>query len=129
LKQFEITQKKATKLQQNSAIRDSDYHYRNYRLEQERYRASTQKGRSYSTNLTEVAQSLDISYFAKRLRQSCYMLSHQSMYKTTYDFIMEEHIIEEVKRNDLLHIPAISIYYYCYLAQVYPDNDTYLKSL
>jgi len=128
-KQFEHTLKKASTLQQESTLRDSEYYYRNYRLEQERYYASTQKSRADVTNLKEVTQSLDISYFTNRLRQSCYMLSHQNTYNIDYDFDMVEQIIQEVKNKNLLHIPAISIYYYCYLAQVYPDQDAHFKAL
>lgn len=127
-KQFETTIKKATTLQQTSALQDSDFYYRNFQLEQERYYTSTQQGRTHTTNLKEVAQSLDISYFANRLRQSCYMLSHQNMYNTAYDFTIVGHVLEEVKRKNLIQIPAIGIYYYCYLAQVYPDNVSYFKS-
>jgi len=127
-KQFETTLNKVVALQQQSTTRDSDYHYRNYRLEQERYYASTQRGRALETNLIAVTHSLDISYFTNRLRQSCYMLSHQSMYKTEYDFTLVAHILEEVKRKNLLHIPAISIYYHCYLALVNPDEVHHFKS-
>jgi len=117
-KQFETTTKKVIAHQRQSPLRDSEYHYRNFRLEQEKYYSSTQKGRADKTNLAEVAKSLDISYFA-----------HQSVYNISYNFRIVDEIIEEVKQQDLLHIPAISIYYYCYLAQVFPENVSYFKAL
>jgi len=126
--QFNITLKKADTLQRHSKIHDSTFLYRNYLLEHERQHTSSQKGRAQTTNLAEAAHSLDISYFATRLRQSCYMLSHQNMSKTTYDLSIVEYILAEVKEKDLLHIPAIGIYYYCYLAQKQPNNATYFKS-
>lgn len=129
MKLFESTTAKTATLLKNSKFRDSSYHQRTYQLEQERYYASTEKGRGHTTNLSEVAQSLDVSYFTNRLRQSCYMLSHQSVYNISYDFRIVEEIIKEVKHQDLLHIPAISIYYYCYLAQLYPNHLSYFKSL
>ncbi len=129
LKQFETALKKTTRLQQQSSLKDSEFYYRNYRLEQERYYASTQKGRAEETNLLEVANSLDISYFAKRLRQSCYMISHQNIYNISYDSTFVLNILEEVKRKDLVKIPAIGIYYYCYLALAHPENIQHFKSL
>lgn len=129
LKQLETSLKKATGLQQKSPLRDSEFYYRNYQLEQERYYASTQKGRADTTNLPEVVNSLDISYYAQRLRQSCYMISHQNIYNISYDSTVVEHILEEVKRKDLLGIPAISIYYNCYLALVQPDKVIHFKAL
>lgn len=127
-KLFKSTSSKTVSTQQASSLRDSEYHHRNYQLQQEQYYASTQKGRGHKTNLQEVTTNLDISYFANRLRQSCYMLSHQSVYNVNYDFTLVEDIIREVNRQDLIHIPAISIYYYCYLAQRYPDQLDYFKS-
>lgn len=129
LKLFEVAAKKSVAFQEKSTLRDSNYHERNYQIEQEYYYASTQKGRADKTNLAEVTRSLDISYFANRLRQSCYLLSHQSVYNIEYDFALVEDIIKEVKRKDLLHIPAISIYYYGYLAQLYPDKLEYFQAL
>lgn len=128
LKQFEIAVTKTTASQENSTLRDSEYHHRNYQLQQEQYHASTQKGRVDVTNLNDVTTSLDISYFANRLRQSCYMLSHQSVYNIDYDFTLVEEIIKEVNRKDLLHIPAISIYYYCYLSLRNPDQLEYYNA-
>ena len=128
-KLFKSTASKTVSTQQASKLRDSEYHQRNYLLQQEQYYASTQKGRGDMTNLTDVTKSLDISYFTNRLRQSCYMLSHQSVYNIDYDFTIVEEVIKEVNRKELLHIPAISIYYYCFLAQRYPDQLEYYKSL
>lgn len=129
LKLFETAASKTSSIQKESKRRDSEYHQRNYLLQQELYYASTQQGRGHMTNLNDVTTSLDISYFANRLRQSCYMLSHESMYNISYDFTLVEDIIKEVNRQDLLHIPAISIYYYCYLAQRYPDQLEYYNAL
>lgn len=129
LKQFEIALNRATSLQQQSPLRDGEYYYRHYKLEQERYYASTQKGRAETTNLLEVTNSLDIHYYTQRLRQSCYMISHQNMYNISYDSTVVDHILDEVKRKELLQIPAISIYYYCYLALAHPDQVHFFKAL
>ncbi len=129
LQLFETAVSKTASIQNSSKLRDSEYHHRNYLLQQEQYKASTQKGRGHQNNLNDVATSLDISYFANRLRQSCYMLSHQSVYNIAYDFTLVDEIIKEVNRKQLLHIPAISIYYYCFLAQRYPDQLEYYNAL
>lgn len=129
LKLFETTAEKTASSLQKTTIRDIEYHYRNYQLEQERYYAIIKKGRANATNLQEVTQSLDVSYFANRLRQCCTMLAHQNVYNTTYDFGMINEIIKEVERQELLHIPAINVYYYCYLAQTDPDNVEYFNAL
>lgn len=129
LKLFGTTSEKLLTMQEKSANRDIHFHQTNYELAQEQYYALIKKGRAQATNLQEVTQSLDISYFANRLRQSCNMLAHQSVYNTTYDFGMIKEIIKEVERQNLLHIPAINIYYYSYLAQTTEDNYDYFKAL
>lgn len=109
--------------------RDLEYHEFNYRIQWEQYHASFRKRRSKANNLQEVSDSLDINYFANRLRHCCVMLSHQSVYNIHYDMGLVDGVIEEVRRKELLHIPAIGIYYYGYLALTNSENLQYFKAL
>lgn len=127
-KLFETATKKAKNLIENGK-RDVEYHEFNYRIQLEQYRANARKERTMTHNLQLVSDSLDISYFANRLRQCCFMLSHQSVYKIDYDMGLVDAVIKEVERKKLLHIPAISIYYYGYLAQTTSENLQSFKAL
>lgn len=128
-KLFETSINKANKLIENGK-RDVEYHEYNFRLQWEEYQATfVRKGRTKANNLQQVSDRLDINYFANRLRQCCIMLSHQSVYNINYDMGLVNDVIREVKRKELLHIPAISIYYYGYLALTNIENLQYFKAL
>lgn len=128
-KQFDTTVKRTSKILENSPVKDMNFHYQSYQLEQERYFALIDKKRSTETNLQQVVNSLDVSYFANRLRQTCSMLSHKNVFKTEYDLGIIEEIIKEVKRKELFRIPAIGIYYYVFLALSNADNPKHFKEL
>lgn len=128
-KQFDATAKQSTLALEQAPIKDVSFHYQNYQLEQEKYYASIDKKRTTETNLQAVTDSLDISYFANRLRQTCSMLSHRNVYKAEYDFGIINEILKEVNRKQLYKIPAIGIYYYVYLALTETDNKQHFKQL
>lgn len=127
-KLFNATTKKV-RLLIDAGKKDSEYHEFNYRLLLEQYNAIFKKSRAKANNLQQVSDSLDISYMASRLKQCCLMLSHQSVYNISYDMGLVKAVVKEVERKQLLHIPAISIYYYGYLAQTNTDNIQYFTAL
>jgi len=128
-KLFDSTVKRINSKQVSSPIQDMDFHYQNYQLEQEKYFALIGKRRTTETNLQTVTDLLDVSYFANRLRQSCYMIAHKNVYKAEYNFGIINSILEEVKDQKLYRIPAIGIYYHGFLALTDTDNIAHFKNL
>jgi len=126
---FETTIFDMERLNHQSEKRDVDYHAFDYQIQQEKLHAILLKGRTVANNLQQVSDSLDISYMANRLRQCCAMLSHQSVYNIQYDMGLADAVLQEVERKELLHIPAIRIYYYGYLALTNTENIQYFKAL
>lgn len=112
-----------------SPFNDAEFHQLQHQLEEEKYNSIVEKKRATATNLQQVLNSLDVSYFAQRLKQSCEILAHKSVYNEDYDLGMIDEVIKEIERQQLLKIPAISLYYYVYLAQTKADNTFYFKEL
>jgi len=126
---FDAVAKRSDSAMRKATVKDMDYHYRNYQLEQEKYIAIIGKKRATQTNLQSVTDLLDISYFANRLRQSCYMIAHKNVYKSEYNFGIINEIIKEVDSRQWYSIPAIAIYYHGYLALTETDNIRHFKNL
>ncbi len=81
----------------------------------EEFKQEKERGRTLAFRLQELSDGLDVSFIADKLRQSCTILSHQTMLKTEYDLGLLEQVVDYVEgRNHLLDIPAISIYYYAF---------------
>lgn len=129
-KAFERTISSVRRLQEKSTFQNSHYLKNEYLINQEQYQYTVvNKSRTKPMNLQEVSDSLDITYFADKLRQSCHMLAHQTVYKMDYDVSIIDDILNHVENKGFIDIPAIAIYYYGYKAITNKENESYFYSL
>lgn len=106
------TQKKLKK----EAVQNWESLRLSYELETLQFNASEQAQRTSALNLQELSDALDIQYFADKLRKACLLYSRLVVFKMNYQPKMLAVVLEQVKELDYLKIPAIGLYYYCYLA-------------
>ena len=101
-------------LQEKKELRNADYYQDEFQIQLEQNRTTSADARMTALNLQQMSNHLDYAYFSKKLRQSCLALSHQTVYNTEYQFGLLKEILNYVEENELLKIPAVSIYYYGY---------------
>lgn len=126
---FEKTIANAVKYQEQQPYRN-EYFYRNqYVIEQEKYLfLEKQPKRNILMNLQEVSDTLDTTYIADKLRQSCLMIAHQRAFKVDYEMKFIEEVLKYVEDQKLHEkIPAIAIYYWIYKLSIGEDIYEYLK--
>lgn len=113
-----------------SKVRDPKYYQDLFQLEFEKYAFIESQKRTTTNNLQEISHAFDVHALSGKLRQSCFLLAHQTVYKTEYDHSFLSFILEYLKDNPLLEIPAIAIYYHCYRALTEDDEQQFqqLKS-
>jgi hypothetical protein len=99
-----------------SMLRDADFFQQEFEWQQETYIYLSGQNRAVTLNLQSVSDNLDLAYLAQKLRQVCFALSHQSVFKTDYSFGLLPALLQELSQGKYEHIPVISIYYRCYLA-------------
>jgi hypothetical protein len=104
--------------------KDSQYFHYKYLLEFEVYQFLKNRKRVAAYNLQELSDAVDIRFLTDKLKQSCLLLSHQAVYNIDYDAGLLPVILNILPESDYLKIPAISIYYYCYLALT-EDKEVY----
>lgn len=114
LKHFERSLRHTKQLQEKSPFRNADYFFDSYQIQLEEYQSIAARKRISALNLQTISDELDTAFIALKLRQTCLSLSHQAVYKTAYNFGLLQEILSYIEEHDLLHIPAISVYYYCY---------------
>jgi hypothetical protein len=128
---FRLTMEALKKRQINEKYRNSAFFKTQYELEEEQYQYFLAQKWSMEFNVQDIADTLDLSYISDKLRVSCMMLSHQSIYKKaiysygTLDFVFS--YLE--KHPDILKEPAVSIYYYGYKASTEMDKPEYFERL
>ena len=128
-KLFQKNMRSTQKLQQNQDYRNGDFLHNEYQIRQAEYRYLSGQKRTVPLNLQEMSTALDSTYLADKLRQSCLMLAHQSVFSADYEIGMLEEVLQYVETKDFLKIPAIAIYYYSYKAITEQDNESYFRHL
>jgi hypothetical protein len=91
--------------------------------------ASENDNRAVDSRLQKLSDSIDVFYFAKKLKYACEMINRSNVLKVDYNI----HFISEIKEflgsSDFLKVPAISIYYHILNSLVDPLNEDHYKKL
>ncbi|MEM1320223.1 MAG: hypothetical protein AAGG75_08200 [Bacteroidota bacterium] len=126
-KQFSFTLKEAQQLQEKHTIRNAEYYNDRYRMQLEQYLRSSAEKHTEELNLQEISDTIDLTYMALKLRQTCLLLSHQTVYKTEYEFGLLADMLSHIESQGYLDIPAIAVYYYCYYALTRTAEEQYFR--
>ena len=126
-KHYNQTITKAQKQQQSTQTRAAEYYLQDYLLEYEQYQFLSVQRRLTDINLQTLSDNLDIAYLALKLRQTCFSLSHQAVHKTDYDYGLLPNLMDKIQSVPYSEVPAISLYYHCYLALSTPTDETHFK--
>jgi len=116
-------------IQESHPYRDEHFLRNEYLLLQEQYAYLEGKKRIVPMNLQKISDKLDLTYCADKLRQSCFMLAHQKVYKAQYNAGLLQEVLQYVVEQELFEIPAIAIYYYGYQALTAKDSEEYFYKL
>lgn len=107
--------------------RNAEHYEQAYRLEWEEYNHAATAWRTGAINLQSVSDQSDLAYITQKLRQSCIILSHQAVYNTEYQPGLLHEVLDYVGRTGIDHIPAVGIYYHCYLALAHPEEERHFR--
>lgn len=107
--------------QKKKVVQDDEFFLNQYYLYQE-INESDVRG---AARLQEMSSSLEISFIIRKLRIACFMVNHQSIYKTEYNYGLLEPLLSYIEEHNLLKIEAIAIYYYCYKSLTQPEEEDY----
>lgn len=106
--------------------RHTEYHDALASIEYEQYQFLSTGQRTIPLNLQEVSDRTDMAYLARKLREACFALTHQAVFQTQYELGLLHVAVEYVFQHpDLLEIPAIGLYFYCYQFLSNPDNESF----
>ena len=130
-KATEQSLQQALNQQDKQPYRNGQYYFEKYELTLKRFDYGTSQ-RTTTQNLQEVADNLDTSFLILKLQQACSALSHQAVYQQEYQMGLLNLILPYIEQQELTNIPAIGIYYYCFLAlngQAAKENFSHFKQL
>jgi len=109
---------------EKQTFRDTEYLQGQHDLSFEKYNYISSRNRKEKTNLQEVSDHLDAYILAAKLRQACYALSREIVNQEKCEIGLLTEILEYVDQHpESQKIPAVAIYYYCYLAISSIDSE------
>lgn len=97
-------------------VRDTHFLRSAYELREEHTTFLNQQPKQVDINFRESINALDTYVIAEKLRQACYVLAHQKVFASDYEFRLIEEILDLVgNESAFLAEPNIAIFYYIYL--------------
>ncbi|MFZ4635577.1 MAG: hypothetical protein ACOYNO_15335 [Saprospiraceae bacterium] len=108
--------------------RHSDYFEAQTAIEYEQYQFQSSGHRTEALNLQALIDTTDTAFITRKLRQACFALSHQAVYKATYQLGLLDAVVQHLHRAPaLLELPAVALYYYCYRLLTEPDEEQHFS--
>jgi len=110
-------------------FRHAEYFDAQAAIEYEWYQHLSAGRRTESLNWQTLSDQTDTAFIARKLRQACFALSHQSVFKTDYQFGLLDMVVAHVRRTESLQaIPAVGLYYFCYLFLTEAEAEPYFQA-
>jgi hypothetical protein len=113
-KHFKIILREVRHSREQQPWRHAEYYHDLQLIEWEQYQQEVAERRTEQLNLQASSDALDVAFVARKLRMACLTRSHQAVFKTEYRLGLLEGVLKYVQTNDLLHTPAIGLYFHCY---------------
>lgn len=126
---FESEWKNANVLLEKQSIRNSDYHFFNYQLQNEQHEYSNSLSRKEPKGLQEASNELTNYFIAQKLKLSCDQLNAQNFIQVEYeqDFLSE--VITFLEEKKELNLPSVEVYYHYYKTLIDQDNSFFYQKL
>lgn len=108
-------------------LRNAEFQQQHYQFLLEKYRSEVEINPTGPLPLQELSHQLDRAYLSRKLWQSCFMLSHQAVYNTRYDFGLLDAALNYLETAPALQDPSVAVYYFCYRALTNPTETAYFQ--
>lgn len=83
-------------------------------LQEEEHQLKSTKDPTDATHLRQMAAAMDQAYLLQRLRQSCRLLAHGSVYRSRFEEGLLEMVLPQLDAAFLQQAPGVALYYHCY---------------
>jgi hypothetical protein len=122
---FQTAINEAKILQAKSGRKDARFYHQLHQIELENYEFNIVH-RTTALHLQALNDTLDTSFIIEKLKQTCILLSHQSVFNTQYEMGLIQNVLDFLAKNpDLLALPSVAIHYYCYLIFAQPTEPAH----
>lgn len=108
-------------------IKNTDFYYYDYQIQNQVYQYLSQNVRSKKVNLQQVENRLDVLTVNTKLKTACLAFSHQSVVKMPYRYCLMKSIVSLAETEPFSKIASIQVYKNHYLSLINPNEDKYFS--
>lgn len=109
-------------------FRHTEYFDAQAALEYEWYQHLSAGRRTEALNWQQLSDQTDTAYIARKLRQACMALSHQTVYKAQYNFGLLDAVLTHIQASEtLLQTTAVALYFFCYRFLTESEGEGYFR--
>ena len=116
-------------LLEETPLRNEVYFQTAYAAERVIFERQTAQQQPVDTNLQNILQHSTTLYLLRLLRYACVSLTHQNLYKTTYQLPLLEPALALSEEPPYADLPSVQVYAAGYQALVYPDEEGHYQRL
>lgn len=125
-REIKIAEKKIEK----EPLRDAAFHLKQFHLHLDKHTFAKQKSRTAIDSFEDFSTELTHYFLSKKLWESCTLVTHDALAKTGIQQDgMFEAVLNYVEQNDFTQVPAVNVYYHCYMALTQPDAQAWFERL
>ncbi|MEZ4927548.1 MAG: hypothetical protein R3A50_14810 [Saprospiraceae bacterium] len=107
-------------------VRDAQYHFSRYMLQQEQIKYSAGSSSDVKEELPSMPDELTTFYISEMLRNACLTHTNQAVSGQEFRLDLLQVVIKTAGRQEMLQIPAVAVYYHAYqMLQAPTDDDPY----
>ncbi|MBL7802492.1 MAG: hypothetical protein JNL02_02065 [Saprospiraceae bacterium] len=117
----------AAAAQEKLPLRNPDFFEEQYRITLDQNRFAVAEQNTEAIDFQQLSRQLDQTFLIQKLWQACYMLSHQAVANTRYDFGLLDATLEFAARSGALDTPAAALYFHCYHALTHPEEHRHFQ--
>jgi hypothetical protein len=122
---FQRQLKNVSTAHQSQPYRHPDWHWEHFEIEKEGYLFQAATQRTTDLNVQSSGDALDLAFMALKLRHACAALSHQAVFRKQYNLGLLPQVLEAVRQMPWQDMPALALYYTCYLIITEPDQESH----
>ncbi len=90
------------------------------------HRAKSERTREH--NLQAMEDALTLAFLSMKLRQACWLLAHEAVYKAEYKVALEPLLLELALKPAYAQQPAVAIYLNCYRMLKAPEESAHFEA-
>lgn len=110
-------------------LENSAHFYRQFQLEQIIFEHQSTAADRINTNLQTIFDTQYLGFVLDTLHYACEAMTHQQLYKSTYNIPLLEPILADIAADKYKNIPSVQMYYYSYMSLSQPEDESHFETL